>query len=105
MAMFNGDANKVYALFFPPPPVDDPRPAPVLDLKPMFAKLPRDGGRITYIFTEHPTERGGAALFNVKHPDRMAGTHRSAFRRDASLSDAQTEIGRAYGRERVCQDG
>lgn len=89
MAMFNGDANKVYALFFPPPPVDDPRPAPVLDLRPMFAKLPRDGGRITYIFTEHPTERGGAALFNVKQPDRMAGTDSYAFRRDASIYNAQ----------------
>ena len=89
MAMFNGDANKVYALFFPPPPVDDPRPAPVLDLRPMFAKLPRDGGRITYIFTEHPTERGGAALFNVKQPDRMAGTDSYAFRRDASLYNVQ----------------
>ena len=44
MAMFNGDVNKVYALFFPPPPVDDPRPAPVLDLRPMYAKLPQDGG-------------------------------------------------------------
>ncbi|KTE17520.1 hypothetical protein ATE71_02960 [Sphingopyxis sp. H115] len=89
MAMFNGDANKVYALFFPPPPVDDPRPAPVLDLKPMFAKLPQDGGRITYIFTEHPTEQGGAALFNVKQPDRMAGTDSYAFRRDASLYNVQ----------------
>ncbi len=28
MAMFNGDVNKVYALFIPAPPVDDPRPAP-----------------------------------------------------------------------------
>lgn len=89
MAMFNGDANKVYALFFPPPPVDDPRPAPVLNLKPMFAKLPQDGGRLTYIFTEHPTEQGGAALFNVKQPDRMAGTDSYAFRRDASIYNAQ----------------
>lgn len=89
MAMFNGDVNKVYALFFPPPPVDDPRPAPVLDLRPMYAKLPQDGGRITYIFTEHPTERGGAALFNVKQPDRMAGTDSYAFRRDASIYNAQ----------------
>lgn len=89
MAMFNGDVNKVYALFFPPPPVDDPRPAPVLDLRPMYAKLPQDGGRITYIFTEHPTEQGGAALFNVKQPDRMAGTDSYAFRRDASIYNAQ----------------
>lgn len=85
MAMFNGDVNKVYALFIPAPPVDDPRPAPVLDLRPMFAKLPQDGGRIEYVFTEHPTETGGAALFNVKHPNRLAGTDSYAFRRDATI--------------------
>jgi uncharacterized iron-regulated membrane protein len=88
MAMFNGDVNKVYALFIPAPPIDDPRPAPVLDLKPMFAKLPASGGRIEYIFTEHPTEMGGAALFNVKHPDRLAGTDGYAFRRDATIYHA-----------------
>lgn len=88
MAMFNGDVSKVYALFTPVPPIDDPRPAPVLDLKPMFAKLPATGGRVEYVFTEHPTEMGGAALFNVKHPDRLAGTDGYAFRRDATLYDA-----------------
>ncbi|NIJ37758.1 putative iron-regulated membrane protein [Sphingopyxis panaciterrae] len=85
MAMFNGDVDKVYALFIPAPPVDDPRPAPVLDLRPMYAKLPQDGGRLTYIFTEHPTEMGGAALFNVEQPDRMAGVDSYAFRRDATI--------------------
>jgi len=85
MAMFNGDVGKVYSLFLPTPPVDDPRPAPALDLRPMFAKLPQDGGRLTYIFTEHPTEMGGAALFNVEQPDRMAGVDSYAFRRDATI--------------------
>jgi len=88
MAMFNGDVGKVYALFTPVPPIDDPRPAPVLDLKPMFAKLPATGGRVEYVFTEHPTEMGGAALFNVKHPNRLAGTDSYAFRRDATMYDA-----------------
>ncbi|WP_447757508.1 PepSY-associated TM helix domain-containing protein [Sphingopyxis fribergensis] len=88
MAMFNGDVNKVYALFIPAPPIDDPRPAPVLDLRPMFAKLPDTGARIEYVFTEHPTEMGGAALFNVKHPDRLAGTDSYAFRRDATIYNA-----------------
>ncbi len=89
MAMFNGDVNKVYALFIPAPPVDDPRPAPVLDLEPMYAKLPQDGGLLTYIFTEHPTEMGGAALFNVEQPNRMAGVDSYAFRRDASIYSQQ----------------
>ncbi|WP_326914852.1 PepSY-associated TM helix domain-containing protein [Sphingopyxis chilensis] len=99
MAMFNGDVNKVYALFFPPPPVDDPRPAPVLDLRPMFAKLPQDGGRLTYIFTEHPTEMGGAALFNVEQPDRMAGVDSYAFRRDASIYNAQKAADNNFGED------
>ena len=85
MAMFNGDVNKVYALFIPAPPVDDPRPAPVLDLRPMYAKLPASSGKLEYIFTEHPTEMGGAALFNVRHPNRLAGTDSYAFRRDATI--------------------
>lgn len=85
MAMFNGDVNKVYALFIPAPPIDDPRPAPVLDLRPMYTKLPQDGGRLTYIFTEHPTEVGGAALFNVEQSDRMAGVDSYAFRRNATI--------------------
>jgi len=85
MAMFNGDVNKVYALFIPAPPVDDPRPAPILDLRPMYAKLPAGTGKLEYIFTEHPTEMGGAALFNVKHPNRLAGTDSYAFRRDATI--------------------
>lgn len=88
MAMFNGDVNKVYALFIPAPPVDDPRPAPVLDLRPMYAKLPAGSGKLEYIFTEHPTEMGGAALFNIRHPDRLAGTDSYAFRRDATIYNA-----------------
>ena len=51
----------------------------------MFAKLPQDGGRLTYIFTEHPTEMGGAALFNVKRANRIGGTDGYAFRRDATI--------------------
>ncbi|HEV2600626.1 PepSY-associated TM helix domain-containing protein [Sphingopyxis sp.] len=99
MAMFNGDVNKVYALFIPAPPVDDPRPAPVLDLRPMYAKLPQDGGRLTYIFTEHPTEMGGAALFNVEQPNRMAGVDSYAFRRDASIYSQQKAVDNNLGED------
>ena len=105
MAMFNGDVNKVYALFIPAPPVDDPRPAPVLDLRPMFAKLPDTGGRIEYIFTEHPTERGGAALFNVKHPDRLAGTDGYAFRRDATIYNEKKAATNNLGEDILAASG
>lgn len=105
MAMFNGDVNKVYALFIPARPVDDPRPAPVLDLRPMFAKLPQDGGRIEYIFTEHPAERGGAALFNVKHSDRLAGTDSYAFRRDATIYKAKPAATNNLGEDILAASG
>lgn len=67
LAVFQGDVDRVYSLFVPPHPADDPRPAPLMDLRPMFAEVTRlsPEGRIEYVFLEHPTERGGAALFNV----------------------------------------
>jgi uncharacterized iron-regulated membrane protein len=105
MAMFNGDVNKVYALFIPAPPVDDPRPAPVLDLRPMFAKLPDKDGRIEYVFTEHPTERGGAALFNVRHPDRLAGTDSYAFRRDATIYNERPAAANNLGEDILAASG
>lgn len=84
-AMFNGDVGKVYALFLPEPPIDDPRPAPVLNLLPMIEKLPMNGGKLEYIFTEHPTEMGGAAMFNVAQPNKLVGTDSYAFKRDGTI--------------------
>lgn len=85
MAVFNGDVNKVYSLFQPLPPKEDPRPAPVPDLRPMFARIPRDGTRIEYVLMEHPTERGGAVMFNVRHPDRLSGSDAYAFKTSGEL--------------------
>jgi uncharacterized iron-regulated membrane protein len=67
LAVFQGDVDRVYSLFLPPHPADDPRPAPLIDLRPMFAEVAQRSpqGRVEYVFLEHPTERGGAALFNV----------------------------------------
>ncbi|MFV3131895.1 PepSY-associated TM helix domain-containing protein [Niveispirillum sp. KHB5.9] len=87
LAVFQGDTEKVYALFVPPHPADDPRPAPMLDLVPMFAELSRHtDGRIESIFLEHPTEMGGAALFNVDDgSDRLAHTDAYTFDREGKL--------------------
>ncbi|MDQ8754632.1 PepSY-associated TM helix domain-containing protein [Sphingosinicella sp. LHD-64] len=67
LALFQGDVNRVYDLFVPPHPADNPEAAPLLDLRPMFAQVAEraPGGRVEYVFLEHPTEMGGAALFNV----------------------------------------
>jgi uncharacterized iron-regulated membrane protein len=88
LALFQGDVNKVYALFIPQEPKEDARPAPVIDLVPMFADLSRrvPGGRIDLVMLEHPTEMGGAALFNVEHDDgRLANTDAFAFDRVGKL--------------------
>ncbi|MCG2841776.1 PepSY domain-containing protein [Sandaracinobacter sp. RS1-74] len=88
LALFKGDTDKVYSLFLPPHPVDDPRPAPPLDLRPMFAQAVARApdGRIEYVMLEHPTEMGGAALFNVRTtPNRIAGVSAFAFDREGSL--------------------
>lgn len=93
MALFQGDVNKVYALFIAQPPKDDPRPAPVIDLKPMFAEALRrsGGGRIDFIMLEHPAEMGGAALFNVERDSgRLANLDAYAFDRSGKVYHAQT---------------
>ena len=92
MALFQGDSTKVYALFIAQEPKDDPRPAPVIDLAAMFAKAAQQapGGRVSMILLEHPTEMGGAALFNVEHDNgRLANTDSYAFARDGTLYHAR----------------
>ncbi|MFC4255203.1 PepSY domain-containing protein [Altererythrobacter xixiisoli] len=88
MALFQGDVGKVYELFLPAEPIDDPRPAPTIDLVPMFAQLQTiaPDGRITLVQLEHPGEMGGAALFQVEQDNgRLGNTDSFAFRRDGTL--------------------
>jgi uncharacterized iron-regulated membrane protein len=90
-ALFQGDVDKVYDLFIASPPVDDPRPAPVIDLAPMFAQLETQapGGRVDLIQLEHPQEAGGAALFQVERAEgKIANTDSYAFDRSGRLYDA-----------------
>jgi len=88
MALFQGDTNKVYALFIAQEPKDDPRPAPALNLRPMFTQIEglSPKGSIDLIILEHPTEMGGAALFNVEVGEtRLANTNSYAFERNGTL--------------------
>lgn len=84
LAVFEGDTGKVYDLFFPAAPADNPAAAPPLDLRPMFAQLP-DGGRLESIFMEHPTEQGGAAMFNIRYDGALAAADGLAFNRSGEL--------------------
>lgn len=92
MAVFQGDTAKVYAIFTPPHPAEDARPAPPLDLRPMFAQIaaraPR--GRISYLAVEHPAEVGGAAMFEVDDgSSRLANADSYAFDRQGKLYHEQ----------------
>ena len=92
MAVFQGDTAKVYAIFTPPHPAEDARPAPPLDLRPMFAQItaraPR--ARISYLAVEHPTEMGGAAMFEVHDgSSRLANADSYAFDRQGKLYHQQ----------------
>ena len=92
-ALFQGDTGKVYDLFLPPHPVDDPRPAPALDLRPILAQVAErsPGARVEFIALEHPTEMGGAALINVRSaPDRIAGVDSLTFDRHGKLFYSST---------------
>jgi len=72
MAMFDGDTGRIYALFTPPEPPENTAEAPVLDLRPMLARLP-DEGALERITVEHPTEAGAAAVFDLYDEQALAG--------------------------------
>lgn len=87
-ALFQGDIGKVYGLFIPPEPKDNPAPAPMLDLRPMLAEIDRrvPGGRVTFVALEHPTEMGGAAMFSVQTTSsRLSNADSYAFDRTGKL--------------------
>ncbi|PHR18356.1 MAG: hypothetical protein COA41_09730 [Sphingopyxis sp.] len=72
MAMFNGDTGRIYALFTPAEPPENTMHAPVLDLRPMLARLPGEGS-LERITVEHPTETGAAAIFDTYDEQALAG--------------------------------
>ncbi|TYC78770.1 PepSY domain-containing protein [Novosphingobium sp. BW1] len=88
LAVFQGDTAKVYAIFTPPHPAADARPAPPLDLRPLFATVAAraPGERINYLVIEHPTEMGAAAMFEVEDgSSRLANANSYAFDREGKL--------------------
>lgn len=108
MALFQGDVGKVYALFVPAEPKEDARPAPAIDLQPMFAQVARlaPGGRTDLILIEHPTERGSAALFNIdRGGGHLSKTDAYAFRRDGTLYHAKHAAANNLGEQILASIG
>lgn len=88
LAVFNGDTAKVYAIFTPPHSVEDARPAPALDLRPLYSAIiaQAPGGRINYVTVEHPLEQGAAVVFEVEDGSaRLANADTYAFDRTGKL--------------------
>lgn len=97
LAVYQGDTARVYAIFTPPHPADDSRPAPPIDLRPLFTQVETRApqGRLSYLLVEHPTERGAAALFEVEDgSSRLADADSFAFDR----------AGRLYYEKRAAQN-
>ncbi|EQB31373.1 PepSY-associated TM helix domain-containing protein [Sphingobium ummariense] len=88
LAVFQGDTAKVYALFTPPHPVEDVRPAAPIDLGPAFTEIASQApdGRISYLAIEHPEEQGAAVMFEVEDgSSRLVNADTYAFDRAGML--------------------
>jgi uncharacterized iron-regulated membrane protein len=74
LATFKGDTAKAYALFSGPAVADDPRPAPVLDVAKALTTLKAayPDARASYLFVEHPGERGQHASVGANTPGRLS---------------------------------
>lgn len=74
MVVFQGDMDRVYEMFLGPHPVDDPRAAPMIDVRPPLAAISQlsPGAIPTYVGVEHPHERGQAVLIIARQPDRLS---------------------------------
>ncbi|MFT3722061.1 MAG: PepSY-associated TM helix domain-containing protein [Hyphomonadaceae bacterium] len=71
--VFKGDVNKAYAMFIAPAPKDDPRPAPLAPLDPMFAHVSQQApeAKITSVFFEHPGETGQSVTVTGETHNRL----------------------------------
>lgn len=83
LIVFKGDTEKAYALFLPPEPIDDPRPAPMPDIATAFANLARTapGATPTFVGLEHPGEQGAAILIVASRPRELARGENHTFDR------------------------
>lgn len=88
LAVFKGDTEKAYALFLPPHPIDDPRPAPLPQLPLIMAKVQAiaPGTAPTYIGFEHPGEAGAGVIINVAKPGTLSRGDLLTFDREGKVT-------------------
>jgi len=87
LAVFKGDTEKAYALFLPPHPIDDPRPAPLPQLPVILAKAQAiaPGMSPTYVGFEHPGEAGAGVIINVAKPGTLSRGDLMTFDREGKV--------------------
>ncbi len=91
LALFQGDMDRAYALFLPPTPIDDPRPAPVPQLDPMFATIARmaPSAEVAQVFFEHPSETGQAVMIYAERPRQLSFGDSFTFNGAGELTSSQ----------------
>lgn len=73
LVVFKGDVDKAYSYFLPPVVKDDPRPAPLPPIAPMFEHVQSasPGAAFSYITFEHPGETGQSVMITAIKPNAL----------------------------------
>ena len=73
LVVFKGDVNQAYSYFLPPTAKDDPRPAPLPPIAPLFehVQTTAPGAAFSYITFEHPGETGQSVMITAIKPNAL----------------------------------
>lgn len=87
LALFQGDMDKAYAIFLPPALIDNPAPAPLPKLTPMFETVARElpGSTVDRVFYEHPGEKGQGVMMIATRPLELSNGSTFIFDGDGKL--------------------
>ena len=89
LAVFKGDTEKAYALFLGPHPKDDPRAAPLPNVRAALETLEKTvpGWKPNFIGFEHPGEMGAGILIVAVRPDTLSRGDNFTFDREGRLTN------------------
>ncbi len=87
LAVFKGDTDKAYSLFLGPHPKDDPRAAPLPNIRAAMETLEKTvpGWKPSFISFEHPGEMGAGILIIASRPETLSRGDNFMFDREGRL--------------------